>query len=268
MGRKKISETVINERLFKLHGGEVSLFKGSFIGTNKKATFVHKKYGQWTAQANSVINNGSNHPKAQREAARWSQEEFEYQLNLIHKGVIRIVWDSWKGVREKAIFIHEIYGEFLASPDNILRGRSHPKGKMDRIKKTHIQRYGVEFPSQNKEIALKAAKSANDSVTLRHWKTTQEIVCRASYEIATVNYLNNNKIEYFWQPKIFETPLLTPKGNKATYCPDLFLINENKWIEIKGWFRSDALEKWNWFKSQYPNSDLWDKKKLKEIGII
>ena len=33
-----------------------------------------------------------------------------------------------------------------------------------------------------------------------------------------------------------------------------------KWIEVKGYFWGDALEKWDWFKSIKSNSELWDKK--------
>jgi hypothetical protein len=71
-----------------------------------------------------------------------------------------------------------------------------------------------------------------------------------------------------WQPQVFQTSILTPKGKISTYRPDLFLINENKWIEIKGFFRNDAKAKWDWFQSEHPNSELWDKKKLKEMGIL
>ena len=49
---------------------------------------------------------------------------------------------------------------------------------------------------------------------------------------------------------------------------DAVLLDENKWIEIKGYFRDDAKEKWEWFCSKYPSSELWDQKRLKEIGIL
>jgi hypothetical protein len=37
--------------------------------------------------------------------------------------------------------------------------------------------------------------------------------------------------------------------------------------EIKGYFWKDALEKWSWFHQNYPNSELWDKNKLKQLNI-
>jgi len=45
-------------------------------------------------------------------------------------------------------------------------------------------------------------------------------------------------------------------------------VEKKKWIEIKGYFRKDAKKKWNWFHKEYPNSELWDKNKLKEMGLL
>lgn len=56
--------------------------------------------------------------------------------------------------------------------------------------------------------------------------------------------------------------------NGKTYRPDLFLINENKWIEIKGWMRKDAQEKWDWFLTIMPISELWNKEKLLSLNIL
>ena len=129
-------------------------------------------------------------------------------------------------------------------------------------KKTNFEKYGTFSHMQNRDIALKVARSQTQSTIKIHWKTGEELVCQASWEPRVVDYLNNNKINYLWQPQIFKMP------NGKTYRPDAYLENEDKWIEIKGYFRKDALEKWNWFQSKHPNSELWDKKKLKEMGIL
>lgn len=51
------------------------------------------------------------------------------------------------------------------------------------------------------------------------------------------------------------------------YIPDCYLPIEDKWVEIKGRFLGDAKEKWDWFHSTYPNSELWDRPKLKSMGL-
>lgn len=137
----------------------------------------------------------------------------------------------------------------------------------EKTKKTNIERYGVEYTSQNRTLALKMARGANSSKILYHWKSKQEIVCVGSYEVRVIEYLNLNHTEYSWQPKVFIMPPGL-NGKQKTYRPDLYLENENKWIEIKGYFRKDAREKWEWFTSQHTNSELWDKAKLKEMKII
>jgi len=74
--------------------------------------------------------------------------------------------------------------------------------------------------------------------------------------------LNKNRINFRWQHKTFKMP------DGRTYRPDMYLFSTRKWIEIKGYFRKDALEKWNWFQTVKPNSELWNKDKLKDMGIL
>lgn len=127
---------------------------------------------------------------------------------------------------------------------------------------TCLKRYGVSHITQNKYFALKIAKACNKTAIRYHWKTNEELVCQGSYETKVVDFLNKNKINFLWQPEIFVM------SNGKTYRPDLFLVNENKWIEIKGYMRKDAQEKWDWFKTHNPTAELWNQKKLKEIGIL
>ena len=123
----------------------------------------------------------------------------------------------------------------------------------------------MEYVCQNREVALKNAKSQKSSIILYHWKTNQELICTASYEKAVVEYLNKNKIDFDWQI-MFDMPKIENK--KRTYRIDLYLKEQDKYIEIKGYFRKDAEQKWNWFHSEYPNSELWNKEKLKQMEIL
>lgn len=109
---------------------------------------------------------------------------------------------------------------------------------------------------------LKAAKKANNSYMVVHWKTGQELICQGSWEKRTVEYLNKNKINFRWQPRSFKMP----DGRK--YFPDCYLYSTKKWIEIKGYFWDDAQEKWEWFQTIKSNSELWNKAKLKQMGIL
>jgi hypothetical protein len=146
-------------------------------------------------------------------------------------------------------------------------------GKIDKNKilkkreQTNLKKYGVTCSLQDNKVGLKAARSANNSSILKHWKTGEELVCVGSYERKTVEFLNLNKIEFEWQPQTFRMPI-DENGKIKTYRPDLYLPEAQLWVEIKGYFRKDAREKWDWFCSLHRNSELWDKTKLKEFNIL
>jgi len=131
-----------------------------------------------------------------------------------------------------------------------------------KIEATNIRKYGVPNPAQNPEIMKKILKSSSSTYTTKHWFSNEDIMCQGSYEKKTVEYFNANKIDYNWQVQIFLMP------NGRTYRPDCYLPDEDKWVEIKGYFRKDAEEKWNWFHKEYPNSELWNEKILKQKGIL
>jgi len=114
---------------------------------------------------------------------------------------------------------------------------------------------------------IEKARNQTRSYILYHWKTGAEVVCVASYEKGVVEYFNKNKIDYNWQPKTFKMPP-DKNGKIKTYRPDCYLPDEDKWIEIKGYFRKDAEEKWNWFHKEHQNSELWNKQRLKEMRLI
>ncbi len=258
----KIPLCEIKDRIRNIHGDTVVLVESSYNGLRKPATFVHKTYGPWTAEAITVINYGATHRKEANFKLRSKQFEVEEQIKRIHGNSTKIIWNSYSGQKADATFVHCKYGEFIAKPADVLSGCGPKIGRTDKRIATNFKKYGVDHVSQNTEIGLKIAKRTNTSKLIMHWKTGEELVCVGSYEAKTVNYLNLNKINYLWQPTTFKMPI------GKTYRPDLYLEDQDKWVEIKGYFRKDALEKWNWFQSEYPNSELWDQKKLKELGIL
>jgi hypothetical protein len=137
----------------------------------------------------------------------------------------------------------------------------------DKARATCIAKYGAGNPSQNHDIGLKQSRAVNTCVVLRHWYSNEDIVCVGSYERLVVEYLNSNRIDYLWQVQTFALPP-DESGNRATYRPDLYLPDRNIWVEIKGFFRGDALDKWEWFHANYPNSELWNKQYLQSMEIL
>ena len=51
---------------------------------------------------------------------------------------------------------------------------------------------------------------------------------------------------------------------ESTYCPDFFVIDWNKYIEVKGYKTELDEIKWTQFEEKL---EVWDKNKLKSLGI-
>jgi len=263
-----LSIDIIKQRLYKIHGNTISIDESMYVNTNTKCRFIDKDYGEWWAVPNSILNHGTKHRKRGLQKRK--------QTNLKKYGVENP--SQYEEIKEKKKqTTMKNYGVENPSQDENIKKKkietclknygvenpSQNKTIRNKQKATCMENHGVEYPSQNPEIALKQSRAQNNSFILKHWKTKEEIVCVASWEKKVVEYFNKNRINFKWQHKTFKMP------NGKTFRPDCYLIGKRKpWIEIKGYFRDDAKEKWEWFHKEYPNSELWDKKKLKEMKIL
>lgn len=243
---KKNSLTIeeIDRRLLMVHGDVVILDRSSYLCASKKAIFIDSKYGPWSSIVSAVIR-GHGHPQRALEESKISPQEIDKRIDEVHGPIVKIDHSTYSTSHDQATFYDRDYGKWITTVSSVLKGRGHPE----------------------RGYLIAAKKMDNSSVKI-HWKTGQELVCQGGWEPKVVDYLNSNKVEYLWQPKTFRTNILTSHGNISTYRPDLFLIDKNKWIEIKGRIWPSFQLKWDWFKSEYPNSELWDKKKLKEMKIL
>jgi hypothetical protein len=90
---------------------------------------------------------------------------------------------------------------------------------------------------------------------------------RSSWEIKYAKYLDVKNILWEYEPKAFE---ITLNDINCTYRPDFYLVNENKYVEIKGYWRADAKSKFDAFKEQYPDVliEVYMGRELNAMGII
>lgn len=147
------------------------------------------------------------------------------------------------------------------------------KSVRNKIKLTCLERYGVENPSQNSEIFKKTQRTKKQTKCLKHWKTGSEIICRGSYEIAVVNWLNLNQIDYDWQIsfRIPDDINLNASIRNKVYNVDCLIYGkeQNTYVEIKGyWMQQISKLKWEWFHETHPNSELWTYDVLKNKEIL
>ena len=79
-------------------------------------------------------------------------------------------------------------------------------------------------------------------------------------------YLDKKGEPYLYEHQAF--PLIL-NNKQTTYTPDFFLLNKNLYIEIKGYWRGDAKEKFELFLKIYPEIkiELLMENDLKKLGI-
>lgn len=258
---RKFSVSEVKEKLFSVHGDVISLDEISYKNMKSTAKFIDKDYGEFYNCPWNVINRCQKHPK-KGGTFKLTLKEVKDKLYEAHGGEVFLNESSYKNMSTLAKFIDIDYGEWWAQPLNVIyHKKSHFKRTSEKRKRTWLKKYGVEHISKNKEILRKISKSQTFSKTLSHWRTGEEVVCVGSYERKVVEWLNKKKINFRWQ-----IPFNVLNNKK--YFVDLYLIDENKYIEIKGYFRKDAKQKWDWFHNEYLNSELWNEKKLKEMEIL
>lgn len=138
---------------------------------------------------------------------------------------------------------------------NLRKGNTKSCGCLD--KENLIRR------NKDPSFISKRNHTMNKKFIVKHWSSGEEVYCTGSWEYGTVLYLNQNKIDFIWQPW-FELP------NATRYICDLYLIKENKYVEIKGRWLKDAQAKVLLFQTSYPNVkfEVWDRPVLFDLKII
>jgi hypothetical protein len=250
----RTSMTEVKNRLLSMYGDLIIIDETTYSGVNNKCKFIDKEYGEFWARPYHVFRGMRHKKRAIVENGISSRLSIEDVKNRLKKIGSKITIDesTYSGLYRKARFIHEKYGEWWATPNNvIMHNSSHPDGARQKSIDTFMRNYGTVSPMQNKEIFLKNAKSRWRKMTLKHWRTGKNVVCTSSYEFAVVRHLNENKIDYDWQIKF-----VLPNG--YSYFIDMYLPDKNKYVEIKGiFFNEKNKKKWEIFHSLYKNSEIW-----------
>ncbi len=247
MSRKILAQDAY-DRVKLIHGDTVTLDVTTFIKASSPAKFIDKDYGEWWALLKTVIR-GSRHTDFKcvnfKNCRLLTNDYVKQKIFEKHGDTVKLApGQKYKTSHTKIFFLDKDYGTWLTTPFVVMGGHGHPaRGQHNRSKKSKL------------------------SVTLNHWKTSIELICTASYEVAVVSWLNKNKFDYDWQ-----VPVQSPFG---TYYIDLLIKDGefvNTWIEIKGtWDRKNGhigKQKWEWFHENYPNSQLWMHEDLLKLEII
>jgi len=95
------------------------------------------------------------------------------------------------------------------------------------------------------------------------WNKYNGIFMRSSWETRFAFFLDCSGVKWLYEPKYFDL------GN-TTYRPDFYLPEFDCYIEIKGYWREDAITKFKLFQRKYSNTHIkiFNRKKLLNYGII
>lgn len=242
------------EKLLSRLPSHLSIDLTTYTKVRQKAKFIDSKYGEFWAVPYSIFA-GCGHPlrgiDKRSNSKRLKIEEIIKRL----PDHISIDPNTYCGSHKYASFLDKDFGSFIAIVNNVIRGGgNHKQRAVFNRKRTVLAKYGTDSTNKVKSIQDRQSISQARSTKKIKWNSGEELRCTASFEEIAVDCLNANKINYKWQPEVFKMP------NGRTYRPDLYLVDQDLWVEIKGWMRPDAKIKWDWFCSQYPNSELWTAK--------
>jgi hypothetical protein len=100
----------------------------------------------------------------------------------------------------------------------------------------------------------------------RCWYTLPDgkvVSMRSQWEVWYAEYLRAKGIEFLYEPHTFTLQ------DGSAYTPDFFLVNENKYIEVKGWLTDKHKCKIETFNKEHPDKTLIlaDKQYLQALGI-
>lgn len=118
-----------------------------------------------------------------------------------------------------------------------------------------------------KKCANKGERSANFGKTiLIKCCKYNNIWFKSSWEANFAKWCDLSGIKWEYELKAF---LLEINSKKTNYTPDFYLPEFDVWIEIKGYWRKDAQEKFIEFKKRYKQKIyLFNKEKLQEFSIV
>lgn len=118
---------------------------------------------------------------------------------------------------------------------------------------------------QCKSCSHKGKKSHFFGKTAPHTKYIKykRIYFHSSWEKKYAKYLDKLGVKWLYESKTFNL-------GDCTYTPDFYLPATDEYIEIKGWFRPEAKNKFRLFKKLYPkiNIKILMKKELQNLKVF
>lgn len=144
------------------------------------------------------------------------------------------------------------------------KGIGHSDEARAKISQAHIgKRLGKNSSRYGKSSAHGKWSQANTSRGYLGFRST--------WEKKVALYLDSVHLSWVYEPKAFEIIYeFEGRIKEGTYRPDFYINCWGIFVEVKGWWRDDARNKFDAFCEQYQSLsiEVWDEFKLKSLGIL
>lgn len=93
------------------------------------------------------------------------------------------------------------------------------------------------------------------------------IFMRSSYEVGFAEWMDSRGMKWEYESKTF--PIGKGKLRGWTYTPDFFIADENRYVDVKGFFRPKQKDRIDRFVTMYPDIrlDIFDEQYLMSLGV-
>ena len=128
----------------------------------------------------------------------------------------------------------------------------------EKIRREKLRNVMLEKYKQGYEVKCGRCKKID-----YHSEIAGDVKLDGGWELSVAKYLDNLNVKWIRNKQRFSY-WNSIKNCESTYCPDFFVEDWNKFIEVKGYETDLDKIKWEQFKG---NLEIWNSKKLKELGI-
>jgi hypothetical protein len=109
----------------------VKIIESTYQGTSLPCQFIDQEHGEFEGLPQLVIDGSRSHPRRHK----WTKQTAEDVQSKI-SSYIELIPETFEGMAHKAKFIDEKYGEFEATPADVVNGHGHRQRGLDKIRKT------------------------------------------------------------------------------------------------------------------------------------
>jgi hypothetical protein len=127
MVHNKYTAQQIDEKI-KLHSPHISLDYSTYVDNNTSAKFVDSEYGEWHAKPWRVVAKRSQHRRRSGKFGVYKSKTAQEVETIIHDrcDFIHLDVDTFKNCHTKARFVDSMYGEWWATPSEVMNGGVSP----------------------------------------------------------------------------------------------------------------------------------------------